>query len=104
MLIKIFKNKGKGSAKASVDYWLDKDRDWELATVLKGNPELSLELAQSLAFSNKHIVDFLSFEEANLPKRSKLELMEKFGEMVFAGTLANNLTSAAGSSIEIKGA
>ena len=55
MLIKIFKNKGKGSAKASIDYLLDKDRNRELATVLKGNPELSLELAQSLAFSNKFI-------------------------------------------------
>ena len=85
MLIKIFKNKGKGSAKASIDYLLDKDRNRELATVLKGNPELSLELAQSLAFSNKYTVGCLSFEEADLPKKSKLELMEKFEEMVFAG-------------------
>lgn len=85
MLIKIFKNKGKGSAKASIDYLLDKDRNRELATVLKGNPELSLELAQNLAFSNKYTVGCLSFEEADLPKKSKLELMEKFEEMVFAG-------------------
>ena len=76
MLIKIFKNKGKGSAKASIDYLLDKDRNRELATVLKGNPELSLELAQSLAFSNIYTVGCLSFEEVDLPMKSKLELME----------------------------
>ncbi|HEA3286500.1 TPA: relaxase/mobilization nuclease domain-containing protein [Pasteurella multocida] len=85
MLIKIFKNKGKGNAKASVDYLLGKDRNRELAIVLKGNPELSLELAQGLAFSNKYTVGCLSFEEGDLPKESKFELMEKFEEMVFAG-------------------
>ncbi|HDR1123615.1 relaxase/mobilization nuclease domain-containing protein [Pasteurella multocida] len=85
MLIKIFKNKGKGSAKASIDYLLGKDRNRELAIVLKGNPELSLELAQSSAFSNKYTVGCLSFEETDLPKESKSELMDKFEEMVFAG-------------------
>ncbi|QGM80867.1 relaxase/mobilization nuclease domain-containing protein [Otariodibacter oris] len=85
MLIKIFKNKGKGSAKASIDYLLGKERNRELATILKGNPELSLEVAQSLTFANKYTVGCLSFEEDNLPHQSKLELMEKFENMVFAG-------------------
>lgn len=43
-MIKIFKNKGKGSVKVSIDYLLDKDRNWELVIVLKGNFELFLEL------------------------------------------------------------
>ncbi len=85
MLIKIFKNKGKGSAKASIDYLLGKERNRELATILKGNPELSLELAQSLTFANKYTVGCLSFEENDLPHQFKLELMEKFENMVFAG-------------------
>lgn len=85
MLIKIFKNKGKGSAKASINYLLGKNRDRELATILKGNPELSLEIAQSLVFANKYTVGCLSFEEANLPKQEKMALIEKFEEMIFAG-------------------
>lgn len=85
MIVKIFNNKGGGSGKASMDYLLGKDRLREGAEVISGNPELSVSIAESLEFKNKYTVGCLSFEEKEIPKITKKEIMERFESTVFAG-------------------
>lgn len=85
MIVKFFKNKGGGSPKASIDYLAGKNRDREEARVLKGDPDLSESIAESLEFKNKYTVGCLSFEEANIPEKDKKEIMEKFEKTFMAG-------------------
>lgn len=85
MIVKFFGNRGGGSAKASMDYLRGKDREREGATVLKGDPDLSQSIAESLEFKNNYTVGCLSFEERDLPMKEKREIMEKFEKTMFAG-------------------
>lgn len=85
MLVKIFPNRGGGSAKASIDYLRGKDKEREKAVVLKGDPDLSQSIAESLEFKNNYTVGCLSFEEPNLPKEKKEEIIERFEKTLFAG-------------------
>lgn len=85
MIVKIFKNKGKGNPTASINYLLGKKRDRYLAKVLKGNPELSLELANTLLFKNKYTVGCLSFEESNINENNKIDIIRSFEETIFSG-------------------
>lgn len=85
MLVKFFGSRGGGSPKASVDYLLGKDRAREGARVLSGDPELSLAIADNIERKQKYTVGCLSFEEENIPEAQKIELMQKFEEMIFAG-------------------
>ena len=83
MLVKIFSNKGGGSAGASLDYLLDKPDG--TMQVLEGNPTLSRKIAESLKFSTPYTVGALSFEERNLDDSQKREIMAKFESAIFAG-------------------
>lgn len=85
MIVKFFKGRQGGSAKASIDYLRGKDREREQATVLKGNPDLSQSIAESLEFKNNYTVGCLSFEEPDLPMEQKREIMDKFEKTFFAG-------------------
>lgn len=85
MIVKIFANKGGGSAKASIDYLRGKEKDREGAVVLRGDPDLSQSIAESLEFKNKYTVGCLSFEEPNLTPKAKDEIMDKFEKTMFAG-------------------
>ena len=85
MIVKIFANKGGGSAGASIDYLLGKDRQREGAKVLSGDPELSKSIAESLEFKNRYTVGCLSFEEREISSQAKKEIMEKFEKTIFAG-------------------
>jgi len=64
-----------GSASASIDYLMDK-KEGEVR-VLAGDPELSVQLAESLDFQNKYTVGCLTFEEANIPEAQKYEFMQE---------------------------
>jgi mobilization protein A len=83
MLVKIFSNKGGGSAGASLNYLLDKPDG--TMQVLEGNPTLSRKIAESLKFSTPYTVGALSFEERNLDDSQKREIMAKFERAIFAG-------------------
>lgn len=83
MLVKIFSNKGGGSAGASLDYLLDKPDG--TMQVLEGNPTLSRKIAESLKFATPYTVGALSFEERNLDDSQKREIMAKFERAIFAG-------------------
>lgn len=85
MIFKIFCNKGAGSATASVNYLVGKNHDRAGASVLKGNIEVTRQLAESLNFKNRYTVGVLSFEEKNLPEQTKAEIMASFESTVFAG-------------------
>jgi len=88
MLVKFFGNKGGGSATASMNYLLGKDRLRKDAEVLSGNPELSVALAEGLDFKNKYTVGCLSFEENDIKETDKKEIMALFEKTLFAGLKA----------------
>lgn len=85
MIVKIFSNKGGGSAKASIDYLRGKQQNRIGATVLRGDPDLSQSIAESLEFKNKYTVGCLSFEEQSIDPKAKTEIMDKFEKTMFAG-------------------
>lgn len=85
MIVKVFRNKGAGSPTASVRYLIGKNGDREKATVLKGDIELTRQLAESLDFKNRYTVGVLSFEEQDLPKQTKQDIMADFEKTLFAG-------------------
>lgn len=85
MIVKFFANRGGGSPSASIDYLLGKNRDREGAAVLKGDPELSLSIAESLEFKNNYTVGCLSFEESSIDPDAKKAVMERFEKTIFAG-------------------
>lgn len=85
MIVKFLKNSGGGSAKATMDYLLGKDKDREGARLLSGDPELTKRLSDSLSFQNRHTVGVLSFEEVNLPDDHKRAIRESFENSLLAG-------------------
>ncbi|WP_201578602.1 relaxase/mobilization nuclease domain-containing protein [Psychrobacter okhotskensis] len=85
MIVKFLKNSGGGSAKATMDYLLGKDKDREGARLLSGDPELTKRLSDSLSFQNRHTVGVLSFEEVNLPDDYKIAIRESFESCLLAG-------------------
>jgi hypothetical protein len=85
MIVKFLPNKGGGSAKATMNYMLGKDRDREGAKLLRGNPLLTERLADNLDFKNRYTVGVLSFEESNITEHQKHEIMARFEESLLAG-------------------
>jgi hypothetical protein len=88
MLVKIH-SRGKGGGSGPVDYLLGKDRERELAFVLRGNPEQTKELIDSLSFKRNYTSGVLSFEESDLPNNKKQELMDELERHLMSGLSAN---------------
>ena len=85
MIVKFLGNKGGGSAGATIDYLLGKDRDRPGAVLLSGDPELTQRLADNLDFQNRYTVGVLSFEELDLEEHQKEAIMQSFEETLLAG-------------------
>lgn len=85
MIVKFLKNRGNGTAKATMNYLLGKDNNREGARVLAGDPELTQRLSDSLSFQNRYTVGVLSFEEGNLPDDDKRAIIERFEGSLLAG-------------------
>ena len=85
MIVKFLGNRGGGSAGATMDYLLGKDRDRAKAVLLSGDPELTQRLADNLDFKNRYTVGVLSFEEQNLAEHQKQNIMQSFEETLLAG-------------------
>lgn len=85
MIVKFLANRGGGSAGATMDYLLGKDRDREGAYLLGGDPELTQRIADNLEFTNRYTVGVLSFEEKNLATQQKQNIMQSFEESLLAG-------------------
>ena len=91
MLVKI-NARGKGGGSGPIDYLLGKDRQRELARVLRGDPEETRELINSLDFSRNYTSGTLSFEEENIPETDKQKLMDSFETYLLAGLGKNQFT------------
>lgn len=90
MIVKFLKNKGNGSARATMNYLLGKDRDREQAKVLQGDPDLTERLADNLhQFKNRYTVGVLSFEEKDLDDKTKKNIMADFEKSLLAGLEAD---------------
>lgn len=85
MIVKFLGNKGSGSAGATIDYLLGKDRDRPGAVLLNGDPELTQRLADNLNFQNRYTVGVLSFEELDIKELQKEAIMQSFEETLLAG-------------------
>ena len=85
MIVKFLGNKGGGSAGATIDYLLGKDRDRPGAVLLSGDPELTQRLADNLDFQNRYTVGVLSFEELEIETHQKEEIMQSFEATLLAG-------------------
>ena len=85
MIVKFLGNKGGGSAGATIDYLLGKDRDRPGTVLLSGDPELTQRLADNLDFQNRYTVGVLSFEELEIEAHQKEEIMQSFEETLLAG-------------------
>lgn len=89
MIVKWLKQTGNGSARATVDYMLGKNRDRDGATAYGGvaRAEHTALLADSLKHKHKYAVGVLSFEEApaSISDTKKIEIMESFERTIFAG-------------------
>ncbi|ELA07974.1 putative mobilization protein A (plasmid) [Moraxella macacae 0408225] len=85
MIIKFLPNNGKGTCTATMNYLLGKNRDREHATVLRGDPEITRQLADSLEFKHKYTVGVLSFEEKDLDSDIKQQIMADFEKSLLCG-------------------
>lgn len=86
MLHKIFKTRGgiKG-VRRCLNYLTGTNEDRTGATILRGNKELTYELAKQSEFENKITAGVLSFEEADVSESVKNKIIDSFEKHVFAG-------------------
>lgn len=84
MIVKVFKQ-GRNTGTSPVDYLLGKNRDRELATVLRGKPDQTVDLINSLDFASKYTSGCLSFEEPDISEEEKQRIMDSFEQNLMAG-------------------
>lgn len=84
MLVKIH-NRGQGSGSGPVEYLLGRNRDRELATVLRGNPDQTEQLIDSLDFKRKYTSGVLSFEEPDISDEQKQKVMDSLESHLLSG-------------------
>lgn len=89
MLVKWLKKTGNGSAAATVNYMLGKDRARAGAIAIGGvaRVERTAKLADSLKHKHKYAVGVLTFEEApdQISTDAKMQIMDSFEQTIFAG-------------------
>lgn len=85
MLVKFFEKRGAGRSSGPIDYLLGKDRDREDAKLLRGDPEKTGLLIDSLKFKQKYTAGVLSFEESNTSEKNKQEIMDSFENALLPG-------------------
>lgn len=83
MIFKIHR-RGAGGGEGPVGYLLGKNRDREKAVVLRGNPEQTVELIDSLHFARRYTSGVLSFEEADISDSDKQQIMNSLEHNLLA--------------------
>ena len=84
MIAKFF-SRGTGGGSGPIDYLLGKDRERDLADVLRGDPEETITLIDSSAYAKKYTAGVLSFQEEDLPAEQKEQIMTSFEEILLPG-------------------
>jgi hypothetical protein len=84
MIVK-FHARGSGVGCGPIDYLLGKERDRELATLDRGDPEAIMAIIDASPYSKKYTSGVLSFSEENLDRESKDKIMSDFEKMMFPG-------------------
>ena len=84
MIVK-YHNRGVGGGSGPVQYLLGKDYDREGSELLRGDPEDTIDLIDSLEFNKKYTSGVLSFTEKDLPEEVKNQIMDSFEHATFCG-------------------
>jgi len=71
--------------KWAVDYLLGPERDRALANVIRGDIDLSLEIAENNPHKDKYSAGCLAFEEPDLSEEVKRKIMHTFERTLFPG-------------------
>lgn len=78
MLVKIMGGRGTGGGSGPINYLLGENRDRDGARLLRGHPDRTAILIDSLEFRQKYVSGVLSFEESNIPEDQKQQIMDSF--------------------------
>ncbi len=84
MIVK-FHARGSGVGSGPIDYLLGKERDRELATLDRGDPEAIMAVIDASPYAKKYTSGVLSFSEPDLDRESKDKIMSDFEKMMFPG-------------------
>lgn len=84
MIVK-FHARGAGRGSGPVDYLLGKDRERDGATLDRGAPDEIQDLIDSSPYAQKYTSGVLSFEESDLSRQVKDELMSSFEKALLPG-------------------
>ena len=84
MIVKFF-SRGKGGGSGPVDYLLGKDRERDLADLLRGDPDEIIELIDTSPYAKKYTAGVLSFHESDLPANKKEQIMNSFERALLPG-------------------
>ena len=88
MLTKFFKY-GKGQVSAAINYLLNIG-DIKNKKVVRGDNTLTESITNSIPFSRKYKSGVLSFEESDIDKSAKEDIMDLFEKTIFAGINTND--------------
>lgn len=78
-------SRGTGGGAGPVQYLLGKDGDREGATLLRGDPSITMALIDSSKYAKKYTSGVLSFAEADLPADQKRQIMDSFERSLLPG-------------------
>lgn len=84
MIVK-YHNRGVGCGAGPVQYLLGKDYDRENAELLRGDPDATIDLIDSLEFKKTYTSGLLSFTETDLSEEVKNKIMDDFEKATFCG-------------------
>ena len=76
----------KGSALAAVDYVYHKSRNGEHVKILRGDPHLTVMIAESLSFKHQYRSSVIGWHEDDKPSPAQInEVLDEFEHLAFAG-------------------
>ena len=81
MIVKFLPNQKGGSAKA-IDYLLNNRKLEGTAKTIKGSEELTRNIIKNISRKQKVTVGVLSFEESDIEKEQKYQIMDSFEKML----------------------
>lgn len=84
-----FHARGAGGGSGPADYLLGRDRERDGATLLRGDPQQTIDLIDSSDFSRRYTSGVLSFAERDLPDATKAQLMDSFERALLPGLEAD---------------